>query len=422
MDVVVLRPLCERLRDYRPGDRLPVSPERAARLEELGFVSVQRAERPTQATAPGEKEYAEGWRKLRALIGAKRTPFPTCADGWRAFRERIHAKCPRIQRFPTHRSSLSSLRPGEKLLILLRYSGIGDYIVTSMMFPALREQYPGIHVSYAIPTGFHPLFEGTGVCLVPYDGDFQPVWLREYDLIEDINTAPHIWEHFCVEYGGTSGDWHGIRRMHRLDVMSRWFGLKVRNPHSEITIREEEKQQARRLLSRGSEGKPVCLLAPISFQQSRSYPWFVELSQRLQSDGWIVRLLHHTAIPGPVPTITGLSIRMMGAVISVADLLVSVDTAAFHWAGICGRPAVAIFNSQLGVVHCRDYPTVHPVQTCATPCIHNVRWGGDNESCSRLTRDTLPRFPAFSGRLSRCFGRKTVEQIMETVRSVTGRP
>jgi hypothetical protein len=360
-------------------------------------MSVQLLHRrhPAQRPATPETE----WTALRRLIGADRLTIPT---------------------FRTRRSSLADLKPGERFLILLRYAGIGDHLNASMLFPALQEQYPEIRVSYAIPSRFHPLFEGTGVNVISHDGPVDPAWLNEYDLIEDINTPCHLWERFFVARGGTDGGGHGLRWRNRLDVMAGWFGLRVRHPRSPITIRPDEQTDARHLLAHaGIHGKPLCLLAPFSFAASRSYPWFADLADRLTADGWAVRLLHDRTIPGPVATLSGLSLRMMGAVCSVADLIVSTDTAAYHWGGICGRPTVAFFNSQLGVNHCRDYPTVHPVQTCATPCIHNIRWGGDTESCPRLTQETLPHVPGLG--LSRCFPRSTVDQILAAVRTIAPR-
>ena len=401
MDVTVLRPLCENLREYRPGDQLWVPPERALRLADLGFVAFERPSTPTRVTSPeAEKTQREAWRKLRTLIGANRPIIPV---------------------FPTRRSRLDTLQPGEKFLILMRYAGIGDHIVASMLFPALQEQYPQVQASYAIPRRFHPLFERTSVRVIAHDDAVQASWLKEYDLIEDINTPCHVWENFFVAYGGTTGDGHGLRWLHRLDMMSHWFGLKVKKPRSEITIGEDEKRAARELIaSTRPAGRPVCIFSPLSFSQARSYPWFAQVAERLIADGWAVRYLHSARLPGSVPTLAGLPIRMMGAVCSVADLIVSVDTATFHWGGIFGRPTVAIFNSQLGVNHCRDYPTAHPVQTCDTPCIHNVRWGGDNGSCPHLTRESLPAVPGIG--VSRCFARSTVDQIMAEVRAYVGRP
>ena len=396
MDVTVLTPIHEEYRDYRPGEVVCIPEERAHRLAALGLVALSASALPTTGEDNGD-----AWSKLRTLIGAKHPHIPT---------------------FRTRRSRLDELRPGEKFLILLRYAGIGDHLNASMLFPALREQYPAIRVAYAIPQRFHPLFEGTGVHLVSHDGPVEPSWSHEYDLVEDINKPCHVWENFFVRYGGTAGEGNGLRWRNRLDIMSGWFGLRVKNPRSPVVIREEEKAEARVLIAKtGNSGNPVCLLAPISFAQSRSYPWFAELAGCLVADGWDVRLLHPVPLPGPAPTLAGLSFRMMGAVCAVADLIVSTDTAAYHWGGICRRPTVAFFNSQLGVNHCRDYPTVHPVQTCATPCIHNVRWGGDNESCPHLTRETLPDTPGY-GPLSRCFSRETVGQIMAEVRAFAGQP
>lgn len=357
-------------------------------------------------------------RPIRVFrLAGKMTARNGQSDGWRDLREAIAAKPLSIPVFRTRRSRLDQLRPGEKLLLTMRYAGIGDHIVASMMFPALRDQYPEIQVSYAIPSAFHPLFDGTGVRLVAHDGPVQSEWLKQYDLIEDINTPCHQQENFFVRYGGTVGDGNGLRWKHRLDMMSHWFGLHVSHPHSEIRVREEEKAEARRrIAASGTDKRPLCLFSPISGSQSRSYPWFAELAAALDADGWCVRYLHAVQLPGRFPTVAALPLRLMGAACAVADLIVSTDTSTFHWAGILGRPAVAFFNSQNGVNHCRDYPTVHPVQTCATPCIHNVRWGNDHESCPLLTRETLPDTGGIP--VSRCFGRATVQQILRTVRLI----
>lgn len=362
---------------------------------------VMRLGRIGHATMPtSDQRHLAGWQTLRALLGATRPSIPTYA---------------------TRRSRLDTLRHGERFLILLRHAGIGDHLIASMLFPALREQYPEVQVTYAIPSRFHPLFAGTDVQVLAYDGGFDRRWLGAYDLIEDINTPCHAWEFLFVGRGGTDGDGHGLRWRNRLDIFSRWFGLKIQTPRSDIAISEGEKTEARRLLLRTrTNGRPVCLLSPFSLDQAKCYPWFAELATRLEADRWCVRFLHSAPIPGPVPTLAGLPLRLMGAVVAVADLIVSVDSAAFHWGGILRRPTVGIFNSNQGQIYCRDYPTAHPVQTCPTPCIHNVRWGADNETCPRLTAETLPQMPGRGPAMSRCFARASVDQILATVREVMG--
>ena len=358
-------------------------------------------------------------RTKRAPVGV-----PAC-DIWADLRRHlapVASRAPGLRIFRTRRSRLDELKPGEKLLILLEHAGIGDHLIASLLFPAIQEQYPHVHVTYACPRRFHDLFAGSGLSLLSHDVPVQPAWLEVYHLIEDINVPCHAWERFFVAHGGTNGTGgNGLKWRNRLDIFSRWFGLRVSTPQTCIRIREEERAEARRILSRTGVGrKPVCLLAPFSASPAKCYPWFSALATGLTAKGWAVRLLHPQRVPAPVPTLAGLSIRQMGAVCSVADLIVSVDSAAFHWGGILRRPTVGIFNSNEGVAYCRYYPTASPVQTCSTPCIHNIRWGTDFTSCPRLTADRLPTVPRIP--LSRCFGHESVGRILATVRESAGHP
>lgn len=401
MDVTVLRPVCEGGWNYRPGDVLSVPPSRGWRLAELGLA---------QAPPPWAYDYKDEWSALRKLIGARPAG---------------------IVQFPTRRSRLDELRAGEQLLILRKYGGLGDILISSMLFPALAEQYPEIRVTYACPRQFHPLFEGSGLALRPYEdvfasethyhrGAVRPALLGEYDLIEDISIPCHVWENFFVAYGGIDNGGHGLRWRNRLDMWSRWFGLRVVSPRTNIAIREEERAEARRLLGQTvGSGKPVCLLSPFAANRTKSYPWFEQLAGRLAADGWAVALLHTARVPVGVPTLAGLSLRMMGAVCAVADLIVSVDTAAFHWGGILWRPTVGIFNINDGAAYSRHYPTARPVQTCATPCL-NVRYGHDGDAtCPKHARENLPLIPGLGLAMSRCYTRSTLDQIMEAVRATT---
>jgi hypothetical protein len=138
------------------------------------------------------------------------------------------------------------------------------------------------------------------------------------------------------------------------------------------------------------------------------------LAGRLGREGWDVRLLHNRQAPCAIPTLSSLSYRQMGAVCAVADLIISVDTATFHWGGILGRPTIGVFNVNDGVTYCRYYPTARPVQTCPTPCI-NVRYSQANGGCPKHAREAIPLIPGLGLELSRCYGRATIDSIMETV-------
>ena len=344
-------------------------------------------------------------------------------DPWTQLRRLIGARPSGIVQFPTRRARLDELRPGEKLLLIRKYGGLGDILISSMLFPMLADQYPEIRVSYACPLRYHSLFQGSGLRLVPYEsiwggagayhcGSVRSEVLERYDLIEDISIPCHVWENFFVAYGGIDGG-NGLKWRNRLDMWARWLGLRVVNPRTNIAIREDERAAARRLIADTvrSDG-PVCMLAPWSVNHRKNYGWFEELGSALRRDGWAVAVLHDRRFPIALPMLAGLSSRMMGAVCAVSDLLVSIDTAAFHWGGILGRPTVGIFNVNDGAAYCRYYPTARPAQACARPCI-NVRYGEGEGTCPYQTREAVPSGPGLGILPSRCYDRSSIDRILE---------
>jgi len=390
MEVTVLAPLHEDGVAYKVGDKFVTKPSRGWRLDELGLV---------KAPAPWEYKYEDEWAELRKFIGAR-------PQG--------------ILAFPTRRSRLDRLRPGEKLLLIRKYGGLGDILIQSMIFPMLTDQYPDIRVEYAVPRQYHSLFEGTGVALRSYEevfngettfhrGTVREELLSEFDLIEDLSIPCHVWENFFVAYGGIDQG-SPLKWRNRLDMWARWFGLQVVNPRTCIRLRDQEIAEAR---TRFPKGGKVALVSPFAANQTKSYPWLRELWAALKHDGWTPVGLHSGDVPG-IASLRSLTIRQMGAACAAADVVISVDTATFHWGGILGRPTVGVFNVNDGATYCRYYPTAVAVQTCDTPCI-NVRYGNRNgNGCPKHVN--VPDHPGLGLALSKCYRRDSVDQIMEAVR------
>src|SRR5258708_7428042 len=69
-----------------------------------------------------------------------------------------------------------------------------------------------------------------------------------------------------------------------------------------------------------------------------------------------------TLLEMEVPTLSGLSIRQWMAVLYAADYVVSVDTAAFHFAGGMGKPLVGIYTWADGYIYGKYSPTATIVQ------------------------------------------------------------
>jgi len=393
--VTALRPLREGDFDHKKGETFEVEPARAIYLSELGLI-----QRINRWDIPRDQE----WNRLRMLIGAP-------PEG-------------QIQ-FATHRRSLRDLVAGERMLILRKYGGLGDILISSMLFPDLHDQHPDISVSYACPSTYHSLFRDSGLSLVRYEevykntthyhraGVQSPV-LEQYDLIEDISYPCHAWENLFAQFGGIDRDviantgGNGLRWRNRLDMWSRWIGLTVKSPRTCITITEAEKDTARRLLRK--EGKPILLLAPISNSRTKNYGHYPRLAQQLGLDGWAVRGMHSAFLP-QIDVVVPPSIRLMGAMCAVADMIVSVDTSTFHWGGILGVPTVGIFNTNCGKTYSQYYPSASWVQTCSTPCIQ-VKY----DHCLKQPKDSNGNAAGVGLTMSDCFGFKTVEAIVEAVR------
>lgn len=349
-------------------------------------------------------------------------------DAWQALRRAVGARPSGIVQFPTRRSRLEDLVPGEKFLIVRKYGGLGDILIASMIFPMLADQYPGIRTVFACPREYHPLFDGSGLELVAYEdvwalhgmtdaiGGVRAKILERYDLIEDISFPCHTWQNFFIAYGGIDGN-PALKWRNRLDMWANWFGLSVRDPRTNIVIRRDEIEQARRLIE-GIVGRnrPACLLAPFSRSRTKSYPWFERLACRLADEGFAVLLLHPKRAPSSIPTLTHLPLRAMGAACAAADLVVSVDSAAFHWGGILRRPTVGIYNTNDGATYARYYPTARTVQACPTPCI-DARYGPGNGTCPRHIQEKLPSLAGSEFQLSRCYAPATVEQVVLAARA-----
>jgi hypothetical protein len=327
------------------------------------------------------------------------------------------------------------MRPGEKLLILRKYGGLGDILISSMIFPMLADQYPDIRVTYSCPRIYHPLFEGSALALSPYEevfsgeshfhrGEVRPELLKTYDLIEDISIPCHIWETLFNTYGGsTVAGGNGFRWRNRLNMWCQWFGLPIRNPRTNIVIQEAERKVARQRVTKlvGS-GKPTCLIAPFSGNSVKSYPWFLAVADGMRAAGWGVALLHPEVVPTNIPTLANLPFRDMGAACAVADLIIAVDSSALHWGGILGRPTLGIFNVNDGATYARYYPTVRVAQLCQTPCLFK-RYHPAEGFCSQHTGEPTPIFPGRGFGFSRCYPSSSVQQILQAAQAIqpTGR-
>jgi hypothetical protein len=357
------------------------------------------------------------WKNLRALTGSG----------------------PKHPRFPTRRRHLREMKAGEQLLVVRKHGGLGDILITSLLFESLADQYPGIDVTYAVPKCYHPLFEynSIGLRLMSYeevygavkdeegvhfgpDSKYHEGWLRKgileaYDLVEDISFPCHTWEQLMIKYGGVDGQGHfrqTLRWRNRLDRWARWIGVKIgHDARTIIRLRDEEVRVVRRQMK--TDDRPVAIWSPVSKTRNRSYPWFREIKSLLEAEGFNVLYLHNELLDDR--TLTNLSLRQMGAAVAAADIVISVDTATFHWGGILNKPTLGLFNLLLGTSHARYYPTAVTLQLCDTPCIGSRYDLKHEKECEKWHDGEAPRGPK-GETFSKCFHPSSVGDIMTMVR------
>lgn len=328
------------------------------------------------------------------------------------------------------------MQPGEKLLVIRKLGGLGDVLMISALFPDLFEQFPEIDVTFAVPSSYLELFEGHGTKLKiishsqvygPVEGHVGPespyhkagiqAWtLDEFDVIEDISFPCYHWEKLMKKYRAIYGE-TGLRWRNRMDRWSRWMGFELKNPRTIIRLRGEEIDEARRRMhGQTSNGKPVVVWSPISAKSSRSYPWWREVRSKLEADGYNVWYLHNHEM-GEGKTMANLTLREYGATVAAADIVLTMDTATFHWGGLLGKKTIGLFNLLLGESHAKFYPGVVTMQFCDTPCIAQRYDQTGKHPCEKWFTGDSPPGPKGQA-LSKCFYPESVEQIVTKVKEV----
>jgi ADP-heptose:LPS heptosyltransferase len=311
------------------------------------------------------------------------------------------------------RATLYNCKPGDKLLIIRKYGGLGDVLICSYLLPIIHERYPQNPLTFANPRIYRDLFQGVEwLNFLEYDSCFQDyTFIRggvianevteKYDVVEDISTPCHIWETLFKNWNFDAG---GLKWRNRLDMWGNWIGINgIENPVSCVKIRPEEVNEAR--VKHFGATRNVLALCPMSAADPKDFTYYWELRQALERQGWNVRYVGHKpwfdALAHEQPIQTD-SNRELLALLGAADCVVTVDSACLHGAAIMGVPTVGIFNINDGKTYCKYYPTVTPVQTCQTPCIMSKTHGCQWEHLGRHT----------------CYPPESVDKIAEAVKGI----
>lgn len=274
------------------------------------------------------------------------------------------------------RETLNTCKPGQKILIIRKYGGLGDIYVCSYVLNEVHERFPQNPITFATPKRYHELFQNVPwLNLVDYEivhqayryvrgGIIQSEFAKQFDVVEDISTPCHVWESIFKAHDMTA---QGLKWRNRVDMWCGAMGLSgIKDPKTCIRLSPEEIRAAgAKYIPRGK--KKVVLVSPTSALDTKDYPFHWPLRDRLAKEGFA------TLLVGDPKKVNGClscgTTRELLGLIASAWLTISVDSAVFHGAGVMDRPCIGLFNINDGACYSQYYPHAIPLQLCHRPCI-----------------------------------------------------
>lgn len=271
---------------------------------------------------------------------------------------------------------------GKRPIIVARaMGGIGDLMMMTPGLRALKKKYPKRNIYFAIPRSFHALFKDNPYfeLLDIFDED-----IRYYKKMVLYNLTD------CPAGKVESMTFPRVKK-NRIDIFAEamgigWWRLWRYGRRPVYAVTAEEEAWAREYLARLSV--PVgefIAIQPYAADTYKDYPHMEELALRLAEINKIV-IFHNQEFTGYIHNnilkITNYTLRKSIALLSLAKLLVSVDSAFMHIAASFELETIGIFGPTDGRVFTKNYKNCHHIQSSycvnCTPC-----WRNQNIICAK---------------------------------------
>lgn len=229
----------------------------------------------------------------------------------------------------------------KKILIMREMGGVGDILMHSMMFEDFKLIFPDCHLAFACPKVYLPLLENH-----PYLDealDYMHVDTNEYAIVYNTTSSCGRYEESIAPFSDK----------HRSDIWAESCGVKLKNHNMHLNISDDLKEFAKQKLS--FNNKPKVAVCPISAMVSKNLlTWQSKfILNYLEQKGLSPFLLHKEEISDlkDYKGFFDLNIKQWAALISEADYVITVDSAAFHLAGGLKKPLMGIFTWADGKVY-----------------------------------------------------------------------
>jgi ADP-heptose:LPS heptosyltransferase len=242
----------------------------------------------------------------------------------------------------------------KRLLMLVRFGGMGDLICMLASIPGLRHRHPNSWLILITPSGCEQLAASSGLpdATVEADSFVGTLMWRYRSLFFYLPSPP--WPVLPDEYNPP----HPQLR-HLADEFARALGVTA--DLSAVTVRVPGRARARltrRLLKVNPAGHPIVILHPGPSWPVREWPdqrWcelaeiisartgalIIKIGTDLDSLG---RVRPSAPLPNTVDWTNQLGVVEIAALLEQASVFVGIDSGPLHIAGILGVPAVGLFG------------------------------------------------------------------------------
>lgn len=269
----------------------------------------------------------------------------------------------------------SELTPkGQDNIILIRrqHGGMGDILMTGPALKALKSKFPDKAIHYAIPKIYHKMMANLPFIDRVLDV-LQPIDYKKYFMTMDISNPDARYESARIMAG---------KRVEKSRVEIYAEAIGVRDLLVDYTpiylITKEETQWADTFLKsqKIEKDKPIIGIQLESAEEYRNYPEpkFKRLIELLRQTFNVVIFGSEKRkdYEGTVDT-CGFSIRELGAVLSLCDIFISVDTGPLHLAAALDITTVALFGPIDYRARCKGYSKVVALvaELDCVPCWRN---------------------------------------------------
>lgn len=259
--------------------------------------------------------------------------------------------------------------------VLRQLGGLGDALMLTPIFRALKEHTPGCHVtvgtSWVYMSGLLPMIFRNN----PYIDNIHRVEPSEFvtwvtrKVRHEFRNAPNEVIPQCVQDTDCVIDLNVICSMvetstqpnvteHRTDIWLRHCagGIGVSDKRPILALDRHELEAGRCWCDEQmGDGTRIGVVLQ-AHDPARTWPHANDLAIRLAIQGYkVVTLDAHRKVHDQIPAVIGRPIREAAAVIAHLDAVITPDSGLLHVAGALGVPVLGLFGSTDGALRMREY-------------------------------------------------------------------